>query len=144
MTTVSVDMQETSYHVASSGSNVRMNGNGSQLTFVIVAWPIGSAASTYDSVNKSAMIYVTQSEFQQLCASLLSGTVEVILFYDDAQSGTVKTVTGHQFLPSQHLLARHAMERMQQRVAVMEESFVKVERALTALKNSGSHANGPQ
>ena len=143
MTTVSVEMHETSYHIASSGSNVRMDGTGSALTRVTVAWPIGTVASTYDTAAKAAIVYVDHTEFSQLCGWLSAGTVECTIYYDNAQQGTVKTVTGHEFLPSQSLLRQHAMER---RIAAIEASVVKVEQMLAGLEGlpGAGYANGPQ
>lgn len=143
MTTVSVDMQETSYHVASSGANVRMNGTGADLVRVTAVWPIGSTASTYDSAAKTAIVYVSQTEFNQLCGWLSSGTVECTIYYDDSQVGTVKTITDHDFLPSQSLLQQHAMER---RVAAIEAGVLKLQEMLAGTKGASSqgYANGPQ
>jgi hypothetical protein len=143
MTTIAVDMHETSYHIASSGSNVRMDGTGASLIRVTAAWPIGATASTYDSSAKTAIVYVDQTEFLQLCGWLASGTVECTIYYDSSQQGTVKTITDHDFLPSQSLLRQHAMER---RVAAIEASVLKVEQMLAGMKGlpAGGYANGPQ
>jgi hypothetical protein len=142
MTTISVDMLETTYLVAASGSNVRMNGTGADLIRVTAVWPIGTAASTYNSSAKTAIVYVDHTEFSQLCGWLSSGTVECTIDYDNAQTGTVKTVTNHEFLPSQALLRQHAMER---RVATIEASVQRVEQMLAGMKalSGGGYANGP-